>query len=238
MNRYPLWKYVLIGAALVIGIVYTLPNFFPDVPAVQVSTSKSNVKIDASTLQAVEDALKAANIAYTGATLDVTGIKVRFSDPDTQLKAKDVLQAKLNPDPNNPTYIVALNLESSSPHLLAKIGALPMYLGLDLRGGVHFLLQVDMKAALDKAADRYLTDIRSMLREKRVLYSGVAREGQNVVIRFRDHHRTRQGSGGDQRGFSRSAGQRRSMRAATSASWPALSRRRRSASRTARCSRT
>jgi len=186
MNRYPLWKYVVIAVALLIGVFYTLPNFFAEVPAVQVSTSKSNVKIDASTLQTVEEALKAANVPYRGETVDATGVKVRFADPDTQLKAKDVLQAKLNPDPNNPNYIVALNLLSSSPRWLSRIGALPMYLGLDLRGGVHFLLQVDMKAALDKAADRYLTDIRSLLREKKVIYAGIAREGQNVAIRFRD----------------------------------------------------
>ena len=181
MNRYPLWKYVLIAVALVVGIVYTLPNFFAEVPAVQVSTSKANVKIDASTLQAVEDALKAANVAYRGESVDATGVKVRFADPDTQLKAKDVLQQKLGDN-----YIVALNLLSSSPRWLASIGALPMYLGLDLRGGVHFLLQVDMKAALDKAADRYLTDIRSLLREKKVQYAGIAREGQSVAVRFRD----------------------------------------------------
>jgi preprotein translocase subunit SecD len=186
MNRYPLWKYVLIGVALLIGIIYTLPNFFPEVPAVQVSTSNSNVKIDASTLQTVEGALKAANIPYSGESVDVTGVKVRFPDPDTQLKAKDVLQSALNPDPNNPNYIVALNLLSSSPAWLAKMGALPMYLGLDLRGGVHFLLQVDMQAALDKGADRYVNDIRTLLREKKVLYSGIAREGQAVAVRFRD----------------------------------------------------
>jgi preprotein translocase subunit SecD len=186
MNRYPLWKYVLIAVALVVGIVYTLPNLFPEVPAVQISTSKSNIKIDASTLQTVEDALKAANIPYSGAAVDATGVKVRFADPDTQLKAKDVLQAKLNPDPNNPDYIVALNLLSSSPTWLTKIGARPMYLGLDLRGGVHFLLQVDMQAALDKAADSFLTDIRTLMREKKVLYAGIAREGQTVVVRFRD----------------------------------------------------
>src|SRR5208283_2545914 len=186
MNRYPLWKYVLIAVALVIGIVYTTPNFFPEVPAVQISTSRSNVKIDTSTLQTVEDVLKAAHIAYRGEMVDVTGVKVRFADTETQLKAKDALQAGLNPDPNNPNYIVALNLLSSSPTWLAKIGALPMYLGLDLRGGVHFLLQVDMQAALEKSADRYLTDIRSLLREKKVLYSGIAREGQTVAIRFRD----------------------------------------------------
>src|SRR5262249_3857254 len=153
----------------------------PEVPAVQVSTSKATVKIDTSTLQAAEDALKAANIAYRGASVDATGVKIRFADADTQLKAKDVLQEKLGDN-----YIVALNLLSSSPQWLTSIGALPMYLGLDLRGGVHFLLQVDMKAALDKAADRYTTDIRSMLREKKVLYAGVGREGQNVVVRFRD----------------------------------------------------
>ena len=186
MNRYPLWKYIVIAVALLIGVFYTLPNFFAEVPAVQVSTSKSNVKIDAATLQTVEEALKAANVPYRGETVDATGVKVRFADPDTQLKAKDVLQAKLNPDPNNPNYIVALNLLSSSPRWLAIIGALPMYLGLDLRGGVHFLLQVDMKAALDKAADRYTTDIRSLLREKKVIYAGIAREGQNVAVRFRD----------------------------------------------------
>src|SRR5450631_2822019 len=181
MNRYSAWKYVLIGVALFVGIVYTLPNFFPEVPAVQVSTSKANIKIDTSTLQTVEGALKAANIAYRGETIDPTGIKVRFADADTRLKAKDVLQQKLGDD-----YIVALNQVSSSPAWLAKIGALPMYLGLDLRGGVYFLEQVDMKAALDKAADRYLTDIRSLLREKKVQYSGIAREGQSVAIRFRD----------------------------------------------------
>ena len=187
MNRYPLWKYVLIAIALVVGILYTLPNFFPEVPAVQVSTSKSTAKVDTALLGTVEDALKAASIAYRGAALDPTGIKVRFNDPDTQLKAKDVLQGRLGED-----YIVALNLLSSSPHWLAAVGALPMYLGLDLRGGVHFLLQVDMKAALDKAADRYTTDIRSLLREKKVQYGGVVREGTNVVVRFRDEgERTR-----------------------------------------------
>ena len=181
VNRYPLWKYLIIGVALVVGIVYTLPNFFPEVPAVQVSSSKATVKIDNALLGTVEDALKAAAIPYRGAALDATGIKLRFDDPDTQLKAKDALQGKLGDN-----YIVALNLLSATPRWLTSIGALPMYLGLDLRGGVHFLLQVDMKAALDKAADRYTTDIRSLLREKKVQYSGVAREGNNVAVRFRD----------------------------------------------------
>src|SRR6476661_4364821 len=181
MNRYPAWKYILIAIALVVGIFYTLPNFFPEVPAVQVSTSKASVKIDAGTLQTVEDALKAAGVPFNGALLDSNGVKVRLPDPDTQLKARDVLQQKFGDN-----YIVALNLLSTSPRWLASVGALPMYLGLDLRGGVHFLLQVDMKGALDKAADRYTTDIRSLMREKKVVYSGVVREGSNVVLRFKD----------------------------------------------------
>jgi preprotein translocase subunit SecD len=181
MNRYPLWKYVLIAFALALGMLYTLPNFFPEVPAVQVSSSKSAVKIDNALLGTIEGTLKTANIPYRGTELDPVGIKVRFNDYDTQLRAKDLLQSKLGDN-----YIVALNLLSSSPHWLASIGALPMYLGLDLRGGVHFLLQVDMKAALDKAADRYTTDIRSLMREKKVIYSGVSREGSSVVLRFKD----------------------------------------------------
>src|SRR5436305_8764274 len=122
MNRYPLWKYIVIGIALVVGVLYALPNLFPDAPAVQVSSSKTGVKIDSTLLATVEDALKSAGIAYRGEVLDPTGIKVRFSDFDTQVKAKDVLQGKLGDN-----YIVALNLLSSSPQWLASIGALPMY---------------------------------------------------------------------------------------------------------------
>ena len=179
MNRYPFWKYAIIAVALVVGILYAVPNLFPEVPAVQVSSAKE--KIDSTLLGSVEATLKDANIAYRGAVLDPTGIKVRLSDTDTQLKAKDVLQAKLGEN-----YIVALNLLSSSPHWLASLGALPMYLGLDLRGGVHFLLQVDMKAALDKKQDSYAADVRSLLRKERIQYSGTSREGGNVVMRFRD----------------------------------------------------
>jgi preprotein translocase subunit SecD len=146
-----------------------------------VSTSKATVKIDAGTLATVEATLRDAGIAHRGTSLDATGVKVRLADTDTQLKAKDVLQKRLGDD-----YIVALNLISSSPQWLAAIGALPMYLGLDLRGGVHFLLQIDMKGAIDKAADRYTTDVRSLMREKRIQYGGVGREGQNVVLRFRE----------------------------------------------------
>ncbi len=181
MNRYPFWKYALIAIAVAIGFLYTLPNFFPEDPAVQVSSSKAGVKLDAPLLQTVEETLKGANVPYRGAVLDATGIKVRFDDPDTQLRAKDALTAKLGS-----SYIVALNLVSSSPRWLASIGALPMYLGLDLRGGVHFLLQVDMKAALEKAGDRYVADLRGLLRNEKIQYSGIAREGTGVAMRFRD----------------------------------------------------
>jgi len=179
MNRYPLWKYIVIAVALSTGALFALPNLFPEVPAVQVSSAK--VKVDTALLGTVEETLKAANIPFRGAALDATGIKVRFADPDTQIRAKDALAAKLGDN-----YIVALNLLSASPQWLSAIGAMPMYLGLDLRGGVHFLLQVDMKAALDKAADRYSTDLRSLMRGEKVQYAGIAREGANVVLRFRD----------------------------------------------------
>jgi preprotein translocase subunit SecD len=169
MNRYPAWKYILIAIALVVGIFYTLPNFFPEFPRSGLDQQGQRQDRCRHTLQTVEDALKAANDPFNGALLDSNGVKGRLPDPDTQLRARDVLQQKFGDN-----YIVALNLLSTSPRWLASIGALPMYLGLDMRGGVHFLLQVDMKAALDKAADRYLTDIRSLLREKKVLYSGIA----------------------------------------------------------------
>jgi len=186
MNRYPLWKYILIFVVLIVAALYTTPNFFPEVPAVQVSSAKSNTLIDSATVASIDDALKAANVPHHDVTLDGTGIKVRFDDGDTQLKGKDVIAKKLNPDPNNSQYIVALNLLSSSPAWLSSLGALPMYLGLDLRGGVYFLLQVDMKAALDKAAERYVSDLRSLLRDKKIQYVGISRESQDVVVRFRD----------------------------------------------------
>lgn len=180
MNRYPLWKYLIIGGALLVGFFYTLPNFFGEVPAVQVSPTKATVRIDETLLSRVDQALNRASIAPDGVFLDSGSIKVRFADTDTQLKAKDVIQSELGDN-----YVVALNLLSSSPGWLSSINALPMYLGLDLRGGVHFLLQVDMRAAITKAADRYVADIRTTLRGN-VRYSGLTREGENVVVRFRD----------------------------------------------------
>ena len=181
MNRYPLWKYILIASALTIGLLYTLPNFFGEVPAVQISPAKTTAKIDETLLSRVDQALSQANIKPDGIFLDHASIKVRLATTDMQLKAKDVLQGAVGEN-----YVVALNLLSSSPRWLTRINALPMYLGLDLRGGVHFLLQVDMKGALTKAADRYAADIRTTLRGKEIRYAGISRDGQNVVVKFRD----------------------------------------------------
>jgi preprotein translocase subunit SecD len=145
MNRYPLWKYLLIAASVVIGLLYTLPNFYGEVPAVQVSPLRSNLKADAALMARIEEALKKGSFEPSGIALDANSVKARFAGTEEQIKAKDALQTALGED-----YVVALNLLSRSPQWLASIGALPMYLGLDLRGGVHFLMQVDMKAALSK----------------------------------------------------------------------------------------
>jgi preprotein translocase subunit SecD len=186
MNRYPLWKYLILVAALAFGLLYTLPNFFGEAPAVQISSAKATVKVDTALLGRVEEVLKKESIEQTGVILDATSIKVRLKDTDTQLRAKDTLLKALNPDPAEPTYLIALNLLSNSPRWLASIGALPMYLGLDLRGGVHFLLQIDTKAALNKKIDSTLSDIRSLLREKSVRHAGITRDGNTIEIRFRD----------------------------------------------------
>ncbi|MDO9165281.1 MAG: protein translocase subunit SecD [Rhodoferax sp.] len=186
MNRYPIWKYAIIVIALVVGILYTLPNFFGEAPAVQVSSAKVAVKVDRSTQARVEDALKSAGLVADLVTLDATSVKARFDNTDTQLKAKDVIQKALIPDPDNAGYVVALNLLSRSPAWLASLHAFPMYLGLDLRGGVHFMLQVDMQAALTKKAESLAGDIRTSLREKNVRHSGINRNGQAIEVRFRD----------------------------------------------------
>jgi len=186
MNRYPLWVYVTIAVALVLGALYTLPNFFGEAPAVQVSPARATLKVDSTVLGRVEEALKKAGIQPTGISLDLASIKVRLADTDTQLKAKDLVERTLNPDAANPSYTVALNLLPNSPRWLAAVNAQPMYLGLDLRGGVHFLLQVDMRAAIAKRAEGLAGDMRSQLRDKNVRHAGISREGDSVVIRFRD----------------------------------------------------
>ncbi|MDZ4142510.1 MAG: protein translocase subunit SecD [Methylotenera sp.] len=179
MNRYPMWKNILVAIVILIGLIYTTPNFFGESPAVQITPAKNTTKFNSALLAQVEDIFKNENIAYDGIYLDARGVKARFANTDTQIKAKDVLQASLGKD-----YTVALNLLSRSPDWLRSIGAKPMYLGLDLRGGVHFLMQVDMKAALSKAAERFVGDFRIALRKERISYVGVTREGEIVKINF------------------------------------------------------
>jgi preprotein translocase subunit SecD len=181
MNRYALWKYLIIAVSLFLGLLYTLPNFFGESPAVQISPLRITNQADTALLQQVEDSLKRANIQNDGLFLEEGSIKVRFVDTDTQIKAKDVLQSSLGDD-----YMIALNLLPNSPQWLANLGALPMYLGLDLRGGVHFMLEVDMDGAISTALDRYSADIRAALREKRISYAGVERLGETLTIKFRD----------------------------------------------------
>ena len=186
MNRYPVWKFVIIVIALLLGVVYTLPNFFGEAPAVQVSSSKMSAKVDDATLARVAEAIKAANVPAAALTLEGNSIKARFENTEQQLKAKDAIQKALIPEGTENGYVVALNLLSRSPAWLTSLHAAPMYLGLDLRGGVHFMLQVDMKAALTQKTDSLAGDIRTALREKDVRHGGIARNGQSIEVRVRD----------------------------------------------------
>jgi preprotein translocase subunit SecD len=186
MNRYPLWKYAILAFALLVGLLYTVPNFYGEAPAVQVSSGKATLKLDPSFVPRVEKVLEDAKLKADFVQFDGNTVKARFADTDTQIKAKDALNQALNPDASDPRYIVALNLLSRSPEWMGKLRALPMYLGLDLRGGVHFLMQVDMKAALTKRAESLAGDVRSVLREKNIRHGGVTRDGNNVDVRFRD----------------------------------------------------
>ncbi len=186
MNRYPVWKFAIIVIALLLGVVYTLPNFFGEAPAVQVSSSKMSAKVDTAAMARVEDALKAANVMPSAVALEGNSIKARFETTEQQLKAKDAIQKALIPEGSDNGYVVALNLLSRSPEWLTALHAAPMYLGLDLRGGVHFMLQVDMKAALSQKIDSLAADIRTALREKDVRHGGIARNGSNIEVRIRD----------------------------------------------------
>ncbi len=186
MNRYPVWKYAILVIVLLVWALYTLPNFFGEAPAVQVSSAKATIKVDTAVQQRVEEALKAAGVTPDFVALEGNSVRARFDTPDTQLKAKDAIQKALVPDANDPSYIVALNLVSRSPLWLKALHANPMYLGLDLRGGVHFMLQVDMQAALTKKAESYAGDIRTALRDKNIRHGGISRDGQSIDIKVRD----------------------------------------------------
>jgi preprotein translocase subunit SecD len=186
MNRYPLWKNATVLIALLLGLLYTLPNFFGEVPAVQVASVKATHKVDLKLMNQVEAILKSAGIVPQGIYLDVNSVRARFADTDTQLKAKDAIEKVLNPVAAEAAYSVALNLVSNSPNWLTGMHALPMYLGLDLRGGVHFLLQVDMKGALVKRLDSVAADLRTLLRDKNLRHAGISRSGEAVTVLFRD----------------------------------------------------
>lgn len=190
MNRYPLWKYIVIVVALVIGLVYTLPNFYGESPAVQVSSGKATVKVTEQTLKTVEDLLRNADLHPNGIFFEQGAqqntVRVRFepTEAEKQLQAREVLEKALNPNREDPAYVVALNLTPNTPQWLLSIRALPMYLGLDLRGGLHFLLQVDMRAAITKRAEATLADLRTQLRDKRIRHTGMNRVGNVVEVSF------------------------------------------------------
>ena len=186
MNRYALWKYLVILVACCVGGLYTLPNFFGEAPAVQVSSARASVKVDTDTLGKVEVALKAASLSPSMIGLENNSLKARFETTEQQLQAKDAIQTALNPDLANPGYVVALNLIARTPSWLSALNAAPMYLGLDLRGGVHFMLQVDMNAALTKKIDSLSGDLRSALREKSIRHNGISREKETIQMGFRD----------------------------------------------------
>ncbi|MBC7203646.1 MAG: protein translocase subunit SecD [Pusillimonas sp.] len=188
MNRYPLWKYLIVLAAAIVGLLYTLPNFFGESPAVQIASAKTAVKVEANMLGRIQQLLDAENIPTTGAFFEQNGpvgtVRFRFGSTDTQLQAKDLIESALNPDPADADYTVALNLLPSSPNWLTALGASPMYLGLDLRGGVHFLLQVDMQGALSGRYDTLANDVRVILREEGIRTGGVERNGMSIVAQF------------------------------------------------------
>ncbi|HZW23023.1 protein translocase subunit SecD [Noviherbaspirillum sp.] len=190
MNRYSLWKYILIAIALLFGVLYTIPNFFGESPAVQISSAKATVKVDPATSARVEEVLARNGIKAEGISFDLSGtqgsVRARFSDTDTQFKAKAVLEKELNADPADPTFIVAFNLMPNTPQWLQSVGAQPMYLGLDLRGGVHFLMQVDTRGVLNKRLQGLQASVRSMLRDKNVRHTGIGRSGDAIEIKFRE----------------------------------------------------
>lgn len=191
MNRYPLWKYIIIALALIIGMIYTAPNFYGESPAVQVSSQKATVKVDEALYARVQAALTEAQLHPNGLFFEQgtqqNTIRVRF-DPtqaEQQLQAKEVIERALNPDPTDPSYVVALNLVPNTPQWLLSLHALPMYLGLDLRGGVHFMLEVDMEAAVQKRVDALASDLRSQFRDERIRHAGITRAGNALDVTFR-----------------------------------------------------
>ena len=181
MNRYPLWKYLLIGLVIVVSAIYALPNLYGETPAVQVSTNRQSIHIDQTTEQAVAEALKAANIQHNGMFIADGSLRVRLPNEELQSKARDVIEQKLGDN-----YIIALNLIANTPDWMTKLGANPMFLGLDLRGGVHFTMRVDMHAAVDKTFDRISGDFRRQLRKDKIRTGNMRRSGDTLIVPFQD----------------------------------------------------
>ena len=186
MNRYPLWKYVTIVVALLIAFLYALPNLYGEAQGVQVSSAQHGVRIDAGTVTRIEQALALRQIAPKSLVLQEQTIQALFDSAENQLVARDAIDRALNPDPADPGHVVALNLVPRTPAWLQSLNASPMYLGLDLRGGVHFLMQVDMPGALNQRAESMARDMRTSLREQNIRHAGISREGQAVAVLFRD----------------------------------------------------
>ncbi len=190
MNRYPVWKYVLIAVALLLGALYTAPNYFGESPALQVTTGKTTVKVNSDTTTRVAEALKRAGVPGSQIALEGSGnsssVRARFASTDAQFKAKLALERDLNRDQADPDYIVTVNLVKNTPAWMQAVRAMPMNLGLDLRGGVHFLLQVDVKAATETKIKGLQASFRSQLRDENVRHAGIERTGNTIQIRFRD----------------------------------------------------
>ena len=186
MNRYPLWKYVILGITLLIGLLYALPNLYGEAPAVQISGAKSTSKVDSAMVERAQQVLTAASIKPVRVQFENGSVRARFANTDVQIKARDALVKALNPDPGDERYIIALNLVTNTPQWMVSLRALPMYLGLDLRGGVHFLMQVDMRGALKQAVDTYASDTRTALREKRLRFAGITREPNGLTVTVPD----------------------------------------------------
>ncbi|NOQ81575.1 MAG: protein translocase subunit SecD [Methylophaga sp.] len=179
MNHYPLWKNLLIIAVILIGGFYALPNLYGEDPAVQVSAVRSG-KVDLELVTKIEAALKAESISYKRAEMDNDRLMVRFSDAATQLEAKEIISKAIDSN-----YIVALNLAANTPSWLSAFGAEPMNLGLDLRGGVHFLMEVDMDAAVKQALNSYGSEFRTLLRDEKIRYKKIDVEANKVIVAFR-----------------------------------------------------
>ena len=180
MTKYPAWKYLIIVLAIIVGFVYTLPNFYGEIPAVQISSGQSN-PIGTDILASIEANLSTNGITPSGELFDGKTLKIKFADTDMQLRAREIIQKQLGDG-----YIVALNLVSASPTILSSINANPMFLGLDLRGGVHFLLEVDMDAAIKKSLGKYASDIRRDLHNNDIRYGSIITTSNAVIVAFRD----------------------------------------------------